>query len=126
MMTGLAADALVVLHLGFVLFVVLGGLLVYRWPGWAWVHVPAFAWGAVIEFNNWVCPLTPLEQRWRSAAGEDAYSGGFVEHYLLPLLYPDGLTREIQVGLGLFVLGINALVYGIWAWRQWQKRKTTG
>ena len=126
MMTGLAADALVVLHLGFVLFVVLGGLLVYRRPGWAWVHVPAFAWGAVIEFNNWVCPLTPLEQRWRSAAGEDAYSGGFVEHYLLPLLYPEGLTREIQVGLGLFVLGINALVYGVWVWRQWQKRKTTG
>jgi hypothetical protein len=121
----LAADALVVLHFAFVLFVVLGGLLVYRWPRWAWVHVPAFVWGAVIEFNNWVCPLTPLEQRFRMAAGEEGYSGGFVEHYLLPLLYPEGLTREIQLGLGLLVLGVNALVYGIWVWRKSLKRETT-
>jgi len=117
----LAADALVVLHLAFVLFVVFGGLLVWRWPRWAWVHVPAFAWGAVIEFTNWVCPLTPLEQRFRVAAGEAGYSGGFVEHYLLPLLYPEGLTREIQLGLGLFVLAVNALVYGMWLWRRKQK-----
>jgi len=120
-MMGLAADALVVLHLSFVLFVILGGLLVYRWPRWAWVHVPAFVWGAVIEFNNWICPLTPLEQQLRAAEGEGGYSGGFVEHYLLPLLYPDGLTREIQIGLGLFVLGINALVYGILIWRKWRR-----
>ena len=124
-MSGLAADSLVVLHLAFVLFAVLGGLLVYRWPRWAWVHVPAFVWGAVIEFNNWVCPLTPLEQRFRMAAGEEGYSGGFVEHYLLPLLYPEGLTREIQLGLGLLVLGVNALVYGIWVWRKSLKRETT-
>ena len=83
-----------------------------------------FAWGAVIEFNNWVCPLTPLEQRFRLAAGEQGYSGGFVEHYVLPLLYPEGLTREIQLGLGLFVLGVNALVYGVWLWRNWLKRET--
>ena len=120
-----AADALVVLHLAFVLFVVFGGLLVWRWPRWAWVHVPAFAWGAVIEFNNWVCPLTPLEQRFRVAAGEAGYSGGFVEHYLLPLLYPEGLTREIQLGLGLFVLAVNALVYGMWLWRSKQKGRAT-
>ena len=124
-MTGLAADLLVLVHLGFVLFVVLGGLLVFRWPGWVWVHVPAFAWSAVIEFNNWICPLTPLEQRFRMAAGQDGYTGGFVEHYLLPILYPDGLTREIQIGLGLFVLGVNALVYGLWLWRKWRKRRTT-
>ena len=121
----LAADALVVLHLAFVLFVVFGGLLVWRWPRWAWVHVPAFAWGAVIEFNNWVFPLTPLEQRFRVAAGEAGYSGGFVEHYLLPLLYPEGLTREIQLGLGLFVLGVNALVYGVLLWRKRQKGRAT-
>jgi len=120
-----AADALVVLHLAFVLFVVFGGLLVWRWPRWAWVHVPAFAWGAVIEFNNWVCPLTPLEQRFRVAAGEAGYSGGFVEHYLLPLLYPEGLTREIQLGLGLFVLAVNTLVYGVWLWRRRQKGRAT-
>lgn len=124
-MAGLAADLLVAVHLGFVLFVVLGGLAVFRSPRWAWVHVPAFAWGAVIEFNNWICPLTPLEQRFRAAAGEGGYSGGFVEHYLLPILYPEGLTREIQIGLGLFVLGINAVVYGIWLWRKWRKRRTT-
>lgn len=117
-MMGLAADALVVLHLVFILFVVLGGLLVFRWPRLAWVHVPAFAWGAIIEFNNWICPLTPLEQRLRVAAGEGAYGGGFVEHYLLPLIYPEGLTPEIQLGLGLFVLAVNVVVYGIWWWRK--------
>ena len=121
MILGLAADVLVVAHLAFVLFVVLGGLLVYRWPRWAWAHVPAFAWGAVIEFKNWGCPLTPLEQRLRMAAGEGGYSGGFVEHYLLPLIYPQGLTHEIQLVLGLFVLAINALVYGIWLWQKWRK-----
>lgn len=119
-MAGFAADALVVLHLVFVVFVVFGGVLVYRWPGWAWAHVPAFVWGAVIEFNNWICPLTPLEQRLRLAAGENGYSGGFVEHYLLPLLYPQGLTRDIQVGLGLFVVAVNVGVYGIWLWRKWR------
>lgn len=121
-MSGLAADSLVVLHLAFVLFAVLGGLLVYRWPRWAWVHVPAFLWGALIEFRNWVCPLTPLEQRLRSLAGEDGYTGGFVEHYILPLIYPAGLTREIQLALGLFVLAVNALIYGIWFWRKWRGR----
>ena len=124
-MMGLAADILVVLHLAFVLFVLLGGLLVYRWPRWAWLHVPAFAWGAVIEFNGWICPLTPLEQRFRAAAGEGGYSGGFVEHYLLPMLYPEGLTREIQLGLGLLVLGVNAVVYGAWLWRMRRKRETS-
>jgi hypothetical protein len=124
-MMGLAADILVVLHLAFVLFALLGGLLVYRWPRWAWLHVPAFAWGAVIEFNDWICPLTPLEQRFRAAAGEGGYSGGFVEHYLLPMLYPEGLTREIQLGLGLLVLGVNAVVYGAWLWRMRRKRETS-
>jgi hypothetical protein len=124
-MMGLAADILVVLHLAFVLFALLGGLLVYRWPRWAWLHVPAFAWGAVIEFNGWICPLTPLEQRFRAAAGEGGYSGGFVEHYLLPMLYPEGLTREIQLGLGLLVLGVNAVVYGAWLWRMRRKRETS-
>jgi hypothetical protein len=122
MMSALAADALLIVHFAFVLFVVAGGLLVYRWSRWAWVHVPAFAWGALIEFNNWVCPLTPLEQRLRMAAGEEGYGGGFVEHYLLPLIYPEGLTRELQLALGLLVLVVNAVVYGIWSWRQWRKR----
>jgi hypothetical protein len=118
MMAGFAADVLVLLHLSFVLFVVCGGLLVYRWPRWAWAHVPAFIWGALIEFNHWVCPLTPLEQRLRVVAGEDGYSGGFVEHYVLPVLYPAGLTPAGQLTLGLLVLGVNALVYGFWLWRK--------
>lgn len=117
-MSVFAADILVLVHLLFVLFVVFGGLLVYRWPRVAWVHVPAFLWGAAIELGNWVCPLTPWEQELRRVAGENGYSGGFIEHYLLPLLYPDGLTREIQLGLAAFVLAVNALVYGIWLWRR--------
>lgn len=120
-MTGLAADILVLLHLAFIVFVGLGGLLVFRWPRWAWAHVPAFAWGALIEFNGWVCPLTPWEQRLRQAAGENGYSGGFVEHYLLPLIYPAGLTREVQLMLGLLVLVVNALVYGFLFWRRWRQ-----
>ena len=118
---GLAADGLVLLHLAFVVFAVLGGLLVYRWPRAAWLHLPAVAWGAMIEFNNWICPLTPLEQRLRLAAGEGGYSGGFVEHYLLPLLYPQGLTAAIQFALGVFVLAVNAMIYGSWLLRKARK-----
>jgi hypothetical protein len=118
---GLAADALVLLHLAFILFALLGGLLVHRWPRVAWLHVPAVAWGALIEFNHWICPLTPLEQRLRLAAGEGGYRGGFVEHYLLPLIYPDGLTPEVQIALGLSVLGVNVLVYGAWLWKKSRK-----
>jgi hypothetical protein len=118
---GLAADALVLLHLAFIVFAVLGGLLAFRWPRAAWLHLPAVAWGALIEFNNWVCPLTPLEQRLRLAAGQSGYGGSFVEHYLLPLIYPDGLTPQFQIALGVFVLGINAVVYGAWLWRKYRK-----
>ena len=105
-----------VFGLGFVgwpiLFIVLGGLLVFRWPGIAFIHLPLAAWGAIMEMMGWICPLTPWEQRLRDAAGEGGYSGGFVEHYLLPLIYPEQLTREIQLGLGLFVLLFNLAVYG--------------
>jgi hypothetical protein len=106
------ADLVVGLHLLFVVFVVAGGLLVLRWRRLAWVHVPAAAWGALIEFAGWVCPLTPLEQALRSAAGESGYPGGFIEHYMLPVLYPGALTRGIQIGLGVLVLALNLLVYG--------------
>jgi len=114
MLHGIAADVLVILHLAFILFVVLGGLLLFRWPRVAWLHLPAAVWGAVIEFNNWICPLSPLEQELRKRSGADAYSSGFVEHYLLPLIYPDGLTREIQLCLGLFVVALNVAFYGLW------------
>ena len=96
----------------FVLFVVLGGLVVLRWPRLAYLHLPAATWGVVIEFAGWVCPLTPLEQSLRLKAGEQGYSGSFIEHYLLPLLYPSALTRTIQVALGIIVIAVNLGIYG--------------
>ena len=108
----LLADLVVLLHLAFVLFVVLGGLLVLRRRRIAWLHVPAFVWAAAIEFGGWVCPLTPLENRLREQSGAGGYAGGFVERYLIPVLYPEELTREIQIALGLAVLLINLSIYG--------------
>jgi hypothetical protein len=111
------ADLVVLVHFGFVLFVVLGGLLALRWPRAAWVHLPAALWGAGIEFAAGICPLTPLENHFRRLGGEGGYSGGFVEHYVLPVLYPDGLTREVQLVLGTFVIVLNIVVYTI-VWRR--------
>ena len=107
----LLADLVFLVHLGFVLFVVLGGIAVWRVPRLASLHLPAVTWGALIEFAGWICPLTPWEQSLRLLAGEQGYSGGFVEHYLLPILYPAGLTRDIQIGLGFSVLLINGFAY---------------
>jgi hypothetical protein len=106
------ADLVLLVHAAFVLFVVLGGFAVLRWPRLAWIHLPAAAWGAVIEFAGWICPLTPLENRLRGLAGDAGYQGGFVEHYLLALLYPAALDRSIQVGLGLAVIAVNLVAYG--------------
>ena len=118
------ADLILLLHAAFVAFVVLGGLAVLRWPAMAWVHLPAVAWGAAIEFGGWICPLTPLEVALRQRGGEAGYSGSFIEHYLTPVLYPDGLTHSMQVVLGLTVLAVNGLVYGR-AWQQSGKRRDT-
>lgn len=107
----LLADATVVLHLAFIVFVVCGGLLVARWPRVAWLHLPAAAWGAWVELAGWVCPLTPLEIWLRRRAGGPAYRSSFVEHYLLPVLYPAALSRELQWGLAALVLLVNAVVY---------------
>ena len=115
--SGMLAEFVVGFHLGFVLFVVLGGLLVLRWPRLAWLHLPAAVWGALIEFAGWVCPLTPLENRLRRASGTAEYAGGFVEHYLLPVLYPVGLTRGVQYILGACVVVVNAAVYW-WVFRR--------
>jgi hypothetical protein len=106
------ADAVVVAHFAFVLFVAAGGLLVARWPRLAWLHLPAAIWGAAIEFAGAICPLTPLENRLRRLAGDEGYAGGFIEHYVIPVLYPSGLTREIQIGLGLAVILLNLAAYG--------------
>jgi Protein of Unknown function (DUF2784) len=106
------ADLVVAIHFTFVLFVILGGLLVLRWPRLAYLHLPAATWGVLIEFAGWVCPLTPLEQSLRLKAGEQGYSGSFIEHYVLPLLYPSALTRTIQVALGIIVIAVNLGIYG--------------
>ena len=114
----LLADLVLLLHLAFVLFVVFGGLLVLRRRRIAWLHVPAFVWAAAIEFGGWICPLTPLENRLREQSGAGGYAGGFVERYLVPVLYPGELTREIQIGQGLAVLFINLAIYGFLLRRQ--------
>jgi len=105
------ADLVVLLHFAFVLFVLFGGLLVLRWPRLAYIHLPAALWGMFIELAGWICPLTPLEKRLRESAGMGSYEGGFVEHYVLPVLYPAGLTRNIQLILGALVVGINLAIY---------------
>lgn len=117
MLWGLLADAVVLLHFSFVLFVIFGGLLVLRWRPLIWFHLPAALWGSLIEFAGWICPLTPLEHWLRREGGLAGYQGGFIEHYILPVLYPHGLTREVQLLLGAFVVIINLVVYGL-IWRR--------
>lgn len=108
------ANAVVLLHFAFVAFVVLGGVLALRWRWLVWIHLPAAAWGVAIMFGGWICPLTPLENHLRHAAGQAARQGGFVESHVLPFLYPEGLTRGSQVALGLLALALNAVVYVVW------------
>lgn len=123
MLYRLLADATVVLHLAFILFVILGGLLVLRWRRLAWVHVPVALWGAGIELIGWVCPLTYLENYFRAKAGQAGYGTGFIEHYLLPLIYPDllfpgGFPRIGFTVIGIIVLVVNGVIY----FRFWQTR----
>lgn len=105
------ADATLVLHLAFIAFIVLGGLLVARWPRAVLMHLPAAAWGVLIEVGGWTCPLTPLENWLRLRAGQQGYSGSFVEQYLLPVIYPEALTRNVQLVLAAVVLVVNVAVY---------------
>jgi len=117
----LAADAVLLVHLLFILFMALGGLLVVWRARWAWLHLPAVAWGVWIESTHGICPLTPLENSLRRAAGERGYAGGFVEHYLVPLIYPPGLTPALQAGLALALVTVNFLLYG-WAALRFRRR----
>lgn len=117
------ANGVLLLHLGFILFVVLGGLLVARRPRLVWLHIPAALWGMYTEFFAVVCPLTPLENALRHLAGEAGYPGGFIEHYLLAAIYPQGLTRELQFMLGAGALLVNLAIYGRLALLQRRKRK---
>lgn len=114
----LLADMTVVLHGLFVLFVVCGGFAVLRWPRLALLHLPAVTWGVTVELAGWVCLLTPMENHFRRLAGEVGYSGGFIQHHLEPLLYPLGLTAAHQLFLGLGVLAINVVIYGLLWWRR--------
>jgi len=115
----LLADALVGVHLLFVVFVMAGGFLLVRWPRLAWLHLPAAVWGALIEFTGGICPLTPLENHLRALGGESVYSGGFVERYLLPILYPEALTLPLQWVLGGLVVAVNLVAYAL-AYRAWR------
>ena len=107
----LLADVVVWVHLGFVVFVVLGGLLLMKWPGLIWIHLPAVCWGVAIELSGWICPLTPFENWLRHKGGEENYQFDFIAQYLLPILYPQGLTRRSQIVLGALVLVVNAAIY---------------
>jgi hypothetical protein len=111
------ADALVVLHFAFIVFVLLGGLLVARRRAFALLHLPALAWGLYTESTATVCPLTPLENAYRHAAGEAGYAGGFIEHYLVRVIYPPGLTPGIQAAIAIGLVALNIAVYA-WAWRR--------
>jgi hypothetical protein len=112
MLPKLAADAVLVLHLAFIVFALFGGFAVLKWRWAALAHLPAAAWGVFVEASGRLCPLTPLENHLRAAAGQAGYQGGFIEHYLLPLIYPAGLTRDVQWLLAAVVLGVNVAVYG--------------
>jgi hypothetical protein len=105
------ADLVLLIHFAFVVFVLVGALLVLRWRWVMALHVPAVLWGAYVEFSGRICPLTPLEVALREHSGEGGYSGGFIDHYVGAWIYPDGLTHEVQIGLGLFVIALNVIAY---------------
>ena len=108
----LTADLVVLIHLAFILFAALGGLLVLKYPRCALLHLPVLVWAVLISFANWVCPLTPLENWLRERGGLLGYETSFIEHYILPVIYPGELTRSLQIFLGLLVLVINLGIYG--------------
>ena len=118
----IAADLVVALHFAFITFVILGGFVAWRWPRVAWLHVPIALWGALIEFAGWICPLTPLENALRRSAGDAGYAGGFIEHYVIPVVYPAGLTPAFQVALGVGVLAVNGIAYGVLLSRRRKRR----
>ena len=115
------ATVVVLVHMAFVGFVIGGGVLALRWPRVAWAHVPAALWGALIALGGWICPLTPFENWLRVQSGQTPYTTGFLEHYLLPILYPVAMTRELQLATGLCVVVLNGLVY----WRVFRRRWRT-
>ncbi|WP_455366561.1 DUF2784 domain-containing protein [Kaarinaea lacus] len=118
MISGFIADFVLVIHFLFILFAIFGGLLVLRHRWVVWLHIPSIGWAAMISFAGWICPLTPLENALRRAAGEEAYSGGFINRYIAPIIYPEGYTRELAIAAGIAVLVINLLVYAFVIYRK--------
>ena len=116
------ADFVVVFHVLFIAFAILGGLLVLRWRRLVWLHLPAVAWAVLVEVMSWPCPLTPLENHFRRLGGEAGYRESFVEHYIMPVLYPAGLTDQIQILIGSFVFAVNLAVYTL-VLRRWKRRR---
>jgi hypothetical protein len=108
----LLADSIVLIHLAFVIFAVFGGLLSIWWRKIIWLHLPSVLWSGLVETAGWICPLTPLENRFRLQSGVSGYSGGFIEHYIIPILYPADLNRDIQIIMGVLVILVNVLIYG--------------
>ncbi len=123
MLFSLAADLLVLAHFGFIVFVVAGGSLAFRWPRVIWVHLPAVVWGVTIEFAGFICPLTPLENKLRFAAGESGYTGGFIDQYVVPIVYPSGLSRNLQIILGVTAILINVAIYAALLAKRKQNRE---
>ena len=119
----LLARGIILIHLAFIIFVPVGGILVFWKRWWAWIHIPVFLWGAMISFGGWICPLTPLENWLREKGGEAGYQGGFIEYHILPIIYPENLTRGIQISIGLAVLILNLTVYGILVHRIMREKK---
>ena len=111
------ADILVVLHGLFILYVLFGAFLNFKWPKMIWIHLPIMIWGVLVEYYHWICPLTPLENYFRQLAGEGGYEGGFIEHYIIPVIYPENLTPQFQVFFGSLVVILNLVVYGFYFYR---------
>jgi hypothetical protein len=112
------ADLVVLAHFGFIVFVMLGGLLAFRWHRIPWLHIPALAWGGFIELTGGICPLTSLENSLRPAGGLADYSQSFIERYVVPIVYPEELAREVQVVMGSILIALNILIYAYWMWRR--------
>ncbi|RKZ47507.1 MAG: DUF2784 domain-containing protein [Gammaproteobacteria bacterium] len=119
----LLADLVLIAHLLFIIFVIFGGLIVLKWHRAMWLHIPCAIWGALIEFFGWICPLTYLENYFRQLGNGGSYEGGFIQHYLMPIIYPQGLTTGIQILLGVIVAVINLVIY-YFVWRYWYDKHT--
>ena len=122
MLFRIAADLVLALHLAFIAFVVLGGLLMMRYRWMVFIHIPAAIWGAFVEISGRICPLTIWENHLRRSAGESGYADSFVEHYLMPIIYPTGLTRSLKFWIAVFVVAANVVIYGWLVYRLRQSR----